>query len=102
MDTLMSRLRNRLAPRKISRSAAEEQPLRSELFSIQLLKRHARTLAQQHKVGVRKGPNRLLPRLKANDKLLRDYNEETLRSEKTRRITPAADWLLDNFHLIEE
>jgi hypothetical protein len=31
---------------------------------------------------------------------LRAYNEETLRVERTRRITPAAEWLLDNFYLI--
>ena len=67
-----------------------------------MLQRHARVLAQGHQVASRKGPNRLLPRLAANEKLLRDYNEQTLRVEKTRRITPAAEWLLDNFYLIEE
>jgi hypothetical protein len=30
------------------------------------------------------------------------YNDETLRAEEQRRITPASEWLLDNFHLIEE
>jgi len=33
--------------------------------------------------------------------ILRDYNTQTLRVEKIRRITPAAEWLLDNFHLVE-
>jgi cellobiose phosphorylase len=81
---------------------SQEQPLRSELFSIDLLQRHARTLAQCHRVGPRKGPNRILPRLTANARLLRAYNEETLRVEQTRRVTPAAEWFLDNFYLIEE
>src|SRR6185436_19678706 len=79
-----------------------EQPLRSELFSVDLLQRHARQLAQRHQVAPWKGPNRLLPRLAANEKLLRDYNEQTLQVEKIRRVTPAAEWLLDNFYLIEE
>lgn len=82
--------------------AGVESPFRSELFSIDLLQRHARALAESHKLATRKGPNRLLPRLAANEKLLRDYNEQTLRVERTRRITPAAEWLLDNFYLIEE
>ncbi len=79
-----------------------EPPLRDELFSVDLLQRHARQLAQQHRVAVRKGQDRLLPRLAANEKILRAYNDSTLRVEKSRRITPAAEWLLDNFYLIEE
>jgi len=38
--------------------------LRSELFSIEQLKRHAVTLAGQHRVDPRPGPGRLLPRLR--------------------------------------
>ncbi len=80
-----------------------EQPFRAELYSIDLLQRHARLLAERHKeVAERRGPNLLLPRLTANEKLLRAYNEETLQVEKSRRITPASEWLLDNFYLIEE
>ncbi len=80
----------------------EEAPLRSELLSVDLLQQHARALAARHKIGLRKGPNRLLPRLAANERLLRTYNEETLRVENARRVTPAAEWLLDNFYLIED
>ena len=80
----------------------DESPFRGELFSIDLLQRHARELAQRHQVSRRKGLNRLLPRLASNEKLLREYNDQTLRVEKSRRITPAAEWILDNFYLIEE
>ncbi len=79
-----------------------EQPFRSELFSVDLLQRHARQLAQEHRAITWKGPNRLLSRLAANAKLLHDYNEQTLLVEKKRRVTPAAEWLLDNYYLIEE
>ena len=80
----------------------DDQPLRGELLSLDLLKQSARNLAQNRRVSSGCGPNLLLPRLASNEKLLRDYNERTLRVEKTRHITPAAEWLLDNFHLLEE
>ena len=34
--------------------------------------------------------------------MLRDFNRATLAVDQSRRITPAAEWLLDNFYLIEE
>ena len=80
----------------------DEQPLRSELLSIDLLNHYAHELAQNRRVENGRGPNILLPRLTSNEKTLRDYNEQTLEAEKRRRVTPAAEWLLDNFHLIEE
>jgi cyclic beta-1,2-glucan synthetase len=102
MDALRFPLRIRTNSRRFPPAQVAEQPLRSGLLSIDLLRSHARTIAQNHKVAVHKGPNLLLPRLTANEKVLRDYNDQTLRVEKKRRITPAAEWLLDNFHLIEE
>src|SRR5689334_15959842 len=102
MEGLKERMRRRLAARGGLDSSAARQPLRRELLSIELLKRHAATLAHRHKVGVRKRANLLLPRLSANEEILRKYNDETLRAEEQRRITPASEWLLDNFHLIEE
>jgi cyclic beta-1,2-glucan synthetase len=102
MDALRFPLRIRRNPRRFPPAQVAQQPLRSGLLSIDLLRSHARTIAQNHKVAAHKRSNLLLPRLTANEKVLRDYNDETLRAEKKRRITPAAEWLLDNFHLIEE
>ncbi len=82
--------------------STDELPLRGELLSVDLLKQSARNLAQNRRVQNGGGPNLLLPRLASNEKILRDYNERTLLVEKNRVITPAAEWLLDNFHLIEE
>lgn len=48
------------------------------------------------------GPNRLLARLEHNEEVLRAFNRATLAVDPNRRITPAAEWLLDNFYLIEE
>jgi len=95
-------IRNRTKPIETSDGSADEQPLHGELLSIDLLKQSARNLAQNRRVENGSGPNLLLPRLASNEKILRDYNERTLHVEKTRHITPAAVWLLDNFHLIEE
>ncbi len=82
--------------------AHDELPFRSELFSLDALERHARSLPASHRLVSRDGPNRLLPRLTSNERVLRAYNEQTLQVETKRRITPAAEWLLDNFYLIEE
>ncbi|HVY70099.1 MAG TPA: hypothetical protein VHH73_09230, partial [Verrucomicrobiae bacterium] len=80
----------------------EELPVRGELLSIELLQRHARSLAQRHQTTTGPGRSRLLSRLTANEKLLQVFNEDSLRVENIRRVTPAAEWLLDNAYLIEE
>nr|WP_296758811.1 glucoamylase family protein [Thioalkalivibrio sp.] len=77
--------------------------LRSELFSIEQLKRHAVTLAGQHRVDPRPGPDRLLPRLADNARVLREaYDVVTAVRTQGQRIVPAEAWLLDNFYLIEQ
>jgi cyclic beta-1,2-glucan synthetase len=77
--------------------------LRSELFSIEQLKRHAVTLAGQHQIDPRPGPDRLLPRLADNARvLLAAYDVVTTAATPGQRIVPAEAWLLDNFYLIEQ
>lgn len=77
--------------------------LRSELFSIEQLKRHAINLAQQHKLDAHPGPDRLLPRLSDNEAvLLTAYNIVTQAATMGQKIIPAEAWLLDNFYLIEQ
>ena len=77
--------------------------LRSELFSIEQLKRHAVTLAGQHRIDPRPGPDRLLPRLADNTRvLLAAYDVVTAAATQGQRIVPAEAWLLDNFYLIEQ
>src|ERR1700691_1124742 len=94
--------RNLTRQKEAPEVSTDEDTLRGELLSVDLLKQSARNLAQNRRVQNGSGPNLLLPRLTSNEKILRDYNERTLHVEKTRHITPAAEWLLDNFHLIEE
>jgi cellobiose phosphorylase len=77
--------------------------LRSELFSIEQLKRHAVILAGQHRMDPHPGPDRLLPRLADNARvLLAAYDVVTAAVASGQRIAPAEAWLLDNFYLIEQ
>ncbi|OZA29918.1 MAG: cyclic beta 1-2 glucan synthetase [Hydrogenophilales bacterium 17-64-11] len=77
--------------------------LRSELFSIEQLKRHAATLAGQHRIDSRPGPDRLLSRLADNARvLLAAYDVVTTAATQGQRIVPAEAWLLDNYYLIEQ
>jgi cyclic beta-1,2-glucan synthetase len=85
-----------------ARTSSNEAPLRAEVFSLEQLVRHAKVLAETHSVVAQRGANRLLARLGENEQILRAYNRATQAVDQTRRVTHAAEWLLDNFYLIEE
>ena len=85
------------------RNYGDEEPLRSELYSLDQLVRHGAALARAHKLRPGKCRDQLLKRLDDNEHILlevRNLLVESLGSERT--VTPAAEWLLDNFYLIEE
>jgi hypothetical protein len=50
--------------------------LRAELFSVEQLARHARTLAAHHPIVSRRGSNVLLARLDDNERILRTFHRE--------------------------
>ena len=78
-------------------------PLRDELFSGDHLALHAKETACSYRIDTRKGHDRLLPRLADNEKvLLETHALLNAAIDADRRITPAGEWLLDNFYLIEE
>jgi cyclic beta-1,2-glucan synthetase len=87
---------------RLTQPSANDAPLRAELFSVEQLARHARSLAAGHKTGTHHGANELLTRLDANERKLRAFNHASRGGSPGIRITPAAEWLLDNFYLIEE
>ena len=81
---LTARTRNAL------RNDRDTELLRSELFSIEQLKRHAVTLAAQHQIDPLAGPDRLLPRLADNARvLLAAYDVVTAAATPGQRIVPA-------------
>ncbi len=93
-------LEGRLLPRKY---AADEPPLRSELFSVDQMQQHGKALAGSHELSARSGPDQLLPRLSDNEAFLLELRQLLTEAVQAgRRITPAGEWLLDNFYLIEE
>jgi cellobiose phosphorylase len=102
MQTLPLRLKNWMAGYTRTRPRAGDPPLRAELFGVEQLARHAKTIAANHQVVSRQRSNLLLARLGQNEDILRTFNRVTLAVDPNRRITPAAEWLLDNFYLIEE
>ncbi len=84
-------------------SGAGEEPLRAELFSGEQMELQGKALAERHQPIFGKGRDQLLGRLAANESVLLDactLLSAAIKSE--RRITPAGDWLLDNFYLLEE
>jgi cyclic beta-1,2-glucan synthetase len=81
-----------------------EESIREELFSIERLEQHAESLAAAQPVGARSMSGRSLAvRLKENESvLLQAYRAIAGAVGEGRAITPAAEWLLDNYHLVEE
>ena len=82
---------------------ADEFPLRSELFSAAQMAAHGKHLASRHVLSTKSGPDKLLARLSENAIVISETCHELTAAIKTgRQITPASEWLLDNFYLIEE
>ena len=81
----------------------DEQPLRDELFSADQMEQHGTILASMHQVKPGRPRDRLLARLAENEILLLEVHRLVTEAVKVgRRITPAGEWLLDNFYVIEE
>jgi cellobiose phosphorylase len=80
-----------------------QPPLRAELFSVDQMEQHGKSLATQHTLSKSRPQNRLLQRLDENEQVLLETCELLTAAVKSRRrIAPAGEWLLDNFYLIEE
>ena len=85
------------------RHGSHEAPLRAELFSADQMEHHGRTLASAHALGPRGRRDLLLSRLTQNEAVLLETCDLLTTAIKAGSpITPAGEWLLDNFYLIEE
>ena len=94
---------SRLFGQKADRLAKEEPPLRAELFALGQLEQHGRMLAGDQEVDPRPGPEVLLHRLSENERVVREsYGVVAAAVRGGRQTAPGANWLLDNFYLIEE
>ena len=81
-----------------------EDPIRAELFSVERLEQHASSLAVAQRVTSKPAAEKqLAQRLKDNGCiLLGAYRTIGTSIRNERATTPAADWLVDNFHAVEE
>ncbi|MBE0619115.1 MAG: cyclic beta 1-2 glucan synthetase, partial [Burkholderiales bacterium] len=67
------------------------------------MEQHGKALARSHRLSAQHSPDQLLARLAENENVLLQACKLLTASVKAnRRISPAGEWLLDNFYLIEE
>nr|WP_079201537.1 hypothetical protein [Pseudomonas sp. CC6-YY-74] len=96
-------LRSILGPRALSPPWNDSAPVRQELFGVERLEQHAHSLAAAQLVTAQ--PPAVLSlhiRLDDNAKvLLAAYRASAAELEQNRSVVPAAEWLLDNYHLVE-
>ncbi|MBW8834988.1 MAG: glycosyl transferase, partial [Burkholderia sp.] len=79
-------------------------PVREELFGVERLEQHAESLAAAQPV-TKTPPAVLSLHTRLNDNaavLLAAYRASAEELERGRGVVPAAEWLLDNYHLVEE
>src|SRR2546430_6298892 len=98
-----------LVPRVLGWGSADSpwdngELLRAELFSSERLEQHAASLAAAQQVTRRRTARRSLSvRLRDNESaLLAAYRAIVAAVADGRAITPAAEWLIDNYHLVED
>ncbi len=82
------------------------KPMRGELLSVDRLEQLAAELAAEHRVAPREakpsGAN-LLARLSRNQRRLAAAHKQSAKAvDEGRAISPAAEWLLDNYHIVQE
>ena len=86
-----------------SARGAVQPPIRSEIFGPQRFAQHGRSLGETHRAA--RAPWRaatFFPRLRSNILTLREAHHYIgVHATTGYDISPAAEWLLDNFHLIE-
>src|SRR3990167_1477881 len=101
--SMNSFLRSILGPRPLSPPWNDPAPVRQELFGVERLEQHAHSLAAVQSVTAQ--PPAVLSlhvRLDDNAKvLLAAYRASAAELEQNRSVVPAAEWLLDNYHLVE-
>ena len=102
-EDIIAQMRTYFQDNSNRRTYTNEEPLRSELFTSGQMEKYGKTLAETHRLSSEKGKDLVLRRLADNEKTL--FEVQTLLTEdesSDSQITPAGEWLVDNFYLIEE
>lgn len=78
--------------------------IREELFSVERMEQYAMSLAEEIRVAPnRKRGRALVPKLKkSSQQLLQAYLSLTDAVKDKQTISPAAEWFIDNFHIVED
>lgn len=81
-----------------------EHPIKGEIYSLERLEEYAAYLATQLKMSESSRKAKLLlPRMRENGVKLREaYRSLTEASRRKEPISPAGEWLIDNFHIVED
>jgi cyclic beta-1,2-glucan synthetase len=88
----------------VAMSPELEEPIRAELFGVERLEQHAVSLAAAQTVTNDARMGRLLtPRVLDNGRILvESYRAIACAIRDEKAITPAAEWFVDNFHIVDE
>ncbi|HEX9052216.1 MAG TPA: glucoamylase family protein, partial [Anaeromyxobacter sp.] len=99
---MASRLDSRWSGGSRRAPGAPEKPFRDELLSVERLDERARSLAARFTVDPsRRSARSVFPRFEDNVRLLREaYRALAGDVHRGEFVTPAAEWFLDNFHLV--
>ena len=100
---LISNMRSFFQPNIASHSYLDEEPIRARLLSANQMENLGKSLAGKHKLSTKPAEDHLLMRLADSERLLTEVRKLLTDSIKKKyRATPAGEWLIDNFYLIEE
>lgn len=82
----------------------QSEPIRAEIFGVERFRQHARSLAESQKLTTSpKAVISIIRRLDENSRVLLDaYRDVCVAVAQEKLVTPAAEWLVDNYSLVEE
>ena len=100
---LISNMRNIFQVSDTKLNYLNEEPLREELFSSDQMEHFGKSLAAKHTLSINPAKDHLLKRLDDNEITLQEVRKLLTDSIKRNyQVTPAGEWLIDNFYLLEE
>jgi cyclic beta-1,2-glucan synthetase len=104
IEDLLSPLKQYFQKDNFSREdVIAKPPLRSELLTADQMEQYAKQLAGHHTITDGQAPEKLLKRLAENEEVILRVTALLHESVREKRpVTPAGEWLLDNYYLIEE
>lgn len=81
-----------------------EQPIRGQIFSAERLEEYAIYMAENLLISIKpKVMQKLLPRLADSSEKLATTYEKLIKAVRNKEsVSPAAEWLIDNFHIVED